>query len=261
MRLQTISNSHSGRRGFSPLLLLDLHVHTTRGSGDSSLRPEELVEEAIRLGLAGVCLTEHTYSWTDDEIERVIGETGIRLFRALEVETDAGHALVIGENGYHSDMRNFALLGERASKSGAAIVLAHPFRHLHAPGPQRCILTLKAGVEPGDVKGASEIPLLQHAHALEVVNGATPETDNKFALDVATILGYPSTGGSDAHSKHGLASGVTEVDGDPRNPGELAEIIRAGGVKAGVDLHVGRLRFMDTQDRETDPDHDPQTPS
>jgi len=240
-------------------LLLDLHVHTTRGSGDSSLRPEDLVEEAVRLGLDGVCLTEHTFSWMDDEIERIVGETGIRLFRALEVETDAGHVLVIGENGYHSDMRNFALLGERASKSGAAIVLAHPFRHLHAPGPQRCILAVNAGAEPGDVKGASEIPFLQNAHALEVVNGATPETDNKFALDVATMLGYPSTGGSDAHSKHGLASGVTEVDGDPRNPAELAEIIRAGGVKAGVDLHIGQLRFMDTRGRETAPDQEAQT--
>jgi len=240
-------------------LLLDLHVHTTRGSGDSSLRPEDLVEEAVRLGLDGVCLTEHTFSWMDDEIERIVGETGIRLFRALEVETDAGHALVIGENGYHSDMRNFALLGERANESGAAIVLAHPFRHLHAPGPQRCILAVKAGAEPGNVKGASEIPFLQHAHALEVVNGATPETDNKFALDVATMLGYPSTGGSDAHSMHGLASGVTEVDGDPRTPAELAEIIRAGGVKAGVDLHIGRLKFMDTRGRETAPDQEAQT--
>ena len=239
-------------------MLLDLHVHTTRGSGDSSLRPEELMEEAIRLGLDGVCLTEHTHSWTDEEIDHVQGETGIRLFRALEVETDAGHALVIGENGYHSDMRKLPLLGERANKSGAAVVLAHPFRHLHAPGPQRCLLTRDAGVEPGDVNGAASIPLLKHAHALEVVNGATPETDNNFALEVATMLGYPSTGGSDAHSKHGLASGVTEIDGDPRNSVELAEIIRAGGVKAGVDLHVGRLRYLTTQKAsQNNPENNP----
>ncbi len=211
------------------------------------------MEEVARLGLDGVCLTEHTHSWTDEEIRRVAGETGIRLFRALEVETDSGHALVIGENGYHSDMRKLALLGERARTSGAAIVLAHPFRHLHAPGPeQRCILTRDAGVEPGDVAAAAGIPALRHVHALEVVNGATPETDNKFALDVATLLGCPSTGGSDAHSLHGLASGVTEIDGDPRNELELAEIIRAGRVRAGVDLHIGRLRFLETRGPETD---------
>ena len=95
--------------------------------------------------------------------------------------------------------------------------------------------------------GAAKIPLIQHAHALEIVNGATPETDNEFALNVASMLGMPSTGGSDAHSMHGLASGVTKIEGDPRNSAELAEIIRAGGVKAGVDLHIGRLRFMDTR--------------
>lgn len=242
-------------------MLLDLHVHTTRGSGDSSLRPEELIDEAIRLGLDGVCLTEHTHSWTDEEIAQVVGDTGIRLFRALEVETDSGHALVIGENGYHSDMRKLPLLGERANNSGSAIVLAHPFRHLHAPGPQRCILTRDAGVEPGDVAGAAEIPLLGHAHALEVVNGATPETDNAFALQVARARGMASTGGSDAHSMHGLASGVTEIDGDPRNSTELAEIIRAGGVSAGVDLHVGKLRFMETQGGPDAGESEGQSPS
>lgn len=233
-------------------MLLDLHVHTTRGSGDSSLRPEELVKEARRLGLDGVCLTEHTHSWTNDEIDRVIGESGVRFFRALEVETDAGHALVFGENGYDSDMRNLARLFERARNSGSAIVLAHPFRHLNAPGPeQRCILTREAGVQPGDVAAAAEIAALGYAHAIEVVNGATPETDNDFALEVATLLGCPSTGGSDAHSMHGLASGVTEIAGDPRDEFELAEIIRAGGVRAGVDLHIGRLRFLDTRDPGT----------
>ncbi|MCH8818067.1 MAG: PHP domain-containing protein [Chloroflexi bacterium] len=232
-------------------MLLDLHVHTTRGSGDSSLRPEELIEEAARLGLDGVCLTEHTHSWTDEEMQQVAGETGVRLFRGLEIETDAGHVLVIGENGYHSYMRKLALLSERARTSGAAIVLAHPFRHLHAPGPeQRCILTRDTGVQPGDVDAAAGIPALRHVHALEVVNGATPETDNNFAVEVATLLGCPSTGGSDAHSMHGLASGVTEIEGDPRNELELAEIIRAGGVRAGVDLHIGRLRFVETQGRK-----------
>ena len=39
--------------------IFDLHVHTNRGSPDSALTPEEMVEESKRVGLTGVMITEH----------------------------------------------------------------------------------------------------------------------------------------------------------------------------------------------------------
>lgn len=228
-------------------MLVDLHVHTTRGSTDSSLRPEELVEEAVRLGLGAVCLTEHTGAWTPADLAALAADSGVRLFAAIEVETDAGHVLVFGEKGYDPEMRSLQLLSERAARNGSALVLAHPFRHLFAPGPgQACLLARESGLQPGDAVAAARLPALRRVHAIEAVNGATPERDNAFAAEVATLAGVPVAGGSDAHSVHGLASGVTDVPGDPRTNAELAEALRSAGVRAGSGLHVGDLLFLDT---------------
>ena len=40
-------------------MIIDLHVHTTLGSADSIIDPGELVEIAQKVGLDGVCITEH----------------------------------------------------------------------------------------------------------------------------------------------------------------------------------------------------------
>ena len=67
------------------MALFDLHVHTVRGSSDSSLTPQELVKSARAIGLDGVCLTEHSGGWELQELEREFADAGLRVFRGLEV--------------------------------------------------------------------------------------------------------------------------------------------------------------------------------
>ena len=68
--------------------LFDLHIHTTKGSSDSSLNPEELVLEAERLSLRGLCITEHSGPWERHEFESFASRHSLVLVRAMEVETD-----------------------------------------------------------------------------------------------------------------------------------------------------------------------------
>jgi predicted metal-dependent phosphoesterase TrpH len=214
-------------------MLIDLHVHTTRGSGDSSLAPPELIEAAAQAGLDGVCITEHSLLWDAHDLADAAGSSGIRLYAGLEVETDAGHVLVIGGNGYAAGMHRLDALAEHAVRQGAALVFAHPFRHHTASVPgQECLLTARHGAQIRTSREAAAIPALAAVHALEAVNGATGESDNDFAREVARELNLPATGGSDAHSLHGVGSGVTEVAGEPRDSAELAEAIRSGAVAA-----------------------------
>ncbi len=214
-------------------MLIDLHVHTTRGSGDSSLAPAELIEAAARAGLDGVCITEHSLLWDANELADAAGSSGIKLYAGLEVETDAGHVLVIGGNGYAAGMHRLGALAEHAAQQGAALVFAHPFRHHTASVPgQECLLTTGHDAPSQTPREAAAIPALAAVHALETVNGATGESDTAFAREVARELNLPATGGSDAHSPHGVGSAVTEVAGEPRDSAELAEAIRSGRVAA-----------------------------
>ena len=41
-------------------MIFDLHIHSVKGSSDSSLTTDILLEKAIDIGLSGVCLTEHS---------------------------------------------------------------------------------------------------------------------------------------------------------------------------------------------------------
>src|SRR4051794_40655824 len=45
------------------LMLIDMHNHTRGLSWDSDLSADQLIEEAKKAGLDGICLTEHDYFW------------------------------------------------------------------------------------------------------------------------------------------------------------------------------------------------------
>ena len=73
--------------------VFDLHVHTTRGSSDSGLTPEQLIDRALEIGLDGVCLTEHGGGWNGPEIDRAFSASSLTVIGGIEAATDAGHVL------------------------------------------------------------------------------------------------------------------------------------------------------------------------
>ena len=75
---------------------IDLHVHTSPRSPCSNINPAELIEEAKRIGLDGFCLTEHQVLWDWEEVVRLAGNKGIKIFRGNEITTAQGDILVFG---------------------------------------------------------------------------------------------------------------------------------------------------------------------
>ena len=60
------------------------------------------------------------------------------------------------------------------------------------------------------------------------MNGACTSRENQFALKAAKLLGKPCTGGSDAHSTHGIGSGATVFERRITCQDELLEELHAG---------------------------------
>ena len=69
----------------------DLHIHTTKGSSDSNLTPEDLILEAARIGLKGLCITEHSGPWDRHEFEEFANKHNVVLIRGMEVDLSLIH--------------------------------------------------------------------------------------------------------------------------------------------------------------------------
>ena len=225
------------------MAVFDLHIHTVRGSSDSGLSPEQLIEEAQRIGLDGVCLTEHSGGWEEREVASVFKDAGFTVISALEVNTEMGHILTFGMSRYVSGMHTAAGLRKVVDRVGGVMIAAHPFRNFFNRPPYNVNLLFKNfnGNRPSTATEASKHQLFELVDDVEVANGSNTDQENIFTLDVARHLGFTGTGGSDAHSTHGIGKCVTIFDGEIRSEADLIEALRAKAFIPGQGLHVGEL--------------------
>ncbi len=209
--------------------LFDMHVHTTKGSSDSNLSPEEMVLEAERLGFFGICITEHSGPWDRHEFRSFAAQHNLVLIRAMEVDTDMGHILAFGLDSYLPGLASAEELRKASGRADGFIVSAHPFRGLYDPRPAtRPLLYKEMTHAPSTVEEAAQHPVFDLVDAVEVANGATSDRENIFAMGVARHLDRKVTGGSDAHSKHGLGGCVTVFNSDINTEEEFLKALRTG---------------------------------
>ena len=225
------------------MAVFDLHVHTVKGSSDSSLTPQQLVLRARRIGLDGVCLTEHSGGWEPHEFERVFRQAALTVIRGLEVDTDMGHILVFGLHRYLDGMHKIGELRKTVSRAGGVMISAHPFRNLFNEPPYNVNLLFRdSDAHPATPREAVGHPLFELVDDIEVANGANSDRENLFALEVARHLELSGTGGSDAHSTHGLGRYVTQFEGDIRSEADLIEALKAKAYRPGQGQDAGELR-------------------
>ena len=225
-------------------MIIDLHVHTVVGSIDSSLLPQELLDEAYRVGLQGVCLTEHRGPWDKFEFEKFRKQQdNVLIINAMEVESSAGHLTVFGLDKYYPGVRDPWTLRKIADQMGGYVVLAHPFRNLlHKPPYNSNNLLFKGhNPMPTTVEETLKHPVYDVIDAIEVVNGGTADSENYFAWEVAKRLGKPMIGGSDCHSTNGLGRCVTVFPEQITNQEQFLAALRAGKFYPATGLLVGDL--------------------
>ena len=224
--------------------LFDLHIHTTKGSSDSSLTPEDVILEADRLGLRSLCLTEHSGPWDRHEFKKFASLHNVVLIRAMEVETDYGHMLAFGLDSYKSGYNKAAELRKAATTAGGFVVTAHPFRGVLSGGHRSRALIYQSIPDPlpETPEQALDHPVFKLADAVEVANGGTVDRENEFAMAVAGMLKLPVTGGSDAHSTHGLGKFLTEFTDEVSTEAEFLKALHSKQFHPVTGLRTGNLQ-------------------
>ena len=201
----------------------DLHVHTTGGSADASLRPTQLVTAAA--GLHAVGITEHFRHWSSVEAEAAQGKEELVILRGQEFSTSLGHILAFGLEGFSGDGRDPNDLRVAAERHGALLVAAHPFRYFFRTATQNYHPSDLRTTDPDE---AARLPIFSYVHAVEGLNGHCTPEENAFAIAVAERLGFPLTAGSDAHYADELGRCVTRFRTKVNDLQELISAILEG---------------------------------
>ncbi len=174
------------------MMLFDLHVHTSEYSSCSKVSFEDIVTEAVKKGLDGICITDHD-NFGARELVQEYQSPDLLVFLGIEVLTKQGDILVFGAYDIPSDMLDASELINIVKNQGGVTVAAHPYR------------TNNRGI--GD-----NISCLKDLTAVEVLNGNTDITNNKRALKSAFDCEKVMIGASDAHIASQVGVYATKFD-------------------------------------------------
>ncbi len=190
---------------------IDLHIHTAN-SDDAGGEPEEVLAAAVKAGLDGLAVTEHSCYEKSEVFLDLSSRFNLAVFVGAEVATRSGHMLVFSERirrwsrygGSHNDAQE---LIDEVNCAGGAVVAAHPYR-----------MGLGCG-------GAAN---LRGLAAIETCNGANRQYENQMAVKLAEKMGLPGTGGSDAHRLDEIGRCYTVFTVPVRTIPELVTALKAG---------------------------------
>ncbi|MBW1887723.1 MAG: PHP domain-containing protein [Deltaproteobacteria bacterium] len=185
-------------------MIIDIHCHTRYGSSCSYMSPEEMLQQAVEVGLDGLCITEHDIPWDRDAIKQLSDRFGILVVGGIEASTEYGEVLVFGLHEPIFDIQDIHELHHRVDKAGGIMVAAHPFRGAHGFVKWDPVKGLVIKLED-----ALNLPILEVVDAVEVFNGMASEWELDLCSTVCDNLKIRGMAGSDAHNVGQVGDCVT----------------------------------------------------
>lgn len=204
-------------------MIIDLHTHTYPTSEDSTLTPERLIAESKRVGLDGICITDHDGFWDPGDIKRLSEAHDFLVIPGCEVTTEEGHILVYGLTEYIFGMHRAAFVKALLDETGGAMVIAHPYRRSYRAEAERDVLAYQEMLEK-----ATSSALFSISDAVEVFNGRGTLNENTFSHEIASRLSLFGTGASDAHSLADIGTYATEFYRTVSGIDDLITELKAG---------------------------------
>ena len=200
-------------------LVIDIHTHSSPASACSEADVDDLIQRAKKVGLDGICLTDHNHVWSRADLEALRQKHDFLVLGGNEITTDRGDVLVFG---FYEEIRNvitLADLQERVRNAGGYMVLAHPFRGF---------LVVDVNQVGLSAEKAAQRDVFRFVNAMEVHNGKLTPSENAFSMDVAELVKLPQTGGSDAHKPNEVGVFATRFFADIENESDLVRALHAG---------------------------------
>jgi hypothetical protein len=90
----------------------------------------------------------------------------------------------------------------------------------------------------------AKLEIFQLVDAIEVLNGANTARENRFALEVANLVGKPGSGGSDAHSTSGVGIYTIQFEKQITETEQMLEELHARRFQPCLGLPEGNLRVF-----------------
>lgn len=190
-------------------MLIDTHIHEDRYSLDSFLPFEAAVQRAKEIGLDGICITDHE----SNELRNDIGDSavidGVLVIVGAEFLTHEGDILVFGLKDLPKEKISAEELLLKVREVGGVAIPAHPFR------------TNNRGL------GNNMRKLGHLLSGIESFNGSTTHHHNLQSYALATELGIPSLGASDAHVVDRVGKYATKFYDSIRDHKDFIEAVKS----------------------------------
>jgi predicted metal-dependent phosphoesterase TrpH len=204
----------------------DLHIHTSRYSGCSSIDPVEALVAAKKAGLGLIAFTEHGIRWPDEELGSLVTRSGVEGLVVIPGQEAAcydstgrfqGEFLVYGFPRSLGSNKSAAQLINMVHSEGGVVIAAHPFK--------------KARWGDG-YYGSAHLTRELDVDGLEVEHPSYEDDDRRLALETMELRGIAGTGGSDAHDARAIGLCGTVFVDEIDSVETFCRAVRTGRVKA-----------------------------
>ncbi len=175
---------------------IDLHAHTWH-SRDCPVSPERVARAALRRGINGMAITNHSQYVDHDAVQAAAGHD-FCVIPGEEVYSSAGEIIGLFLRGEIPAGLSPEATCEAIRAQGGVVVVPHPFDRLRKGAVGAAVLDRLVGAGLVD--------------AVEVFNGRMMlPNDNTAARIYAAMHGLPATAGSDGHSTWEYGTSYIEI--------------------------------------------------
>lgn len=204
-------------------MVIDFHMHERTFSSDSQMNLKEMIFEAKRKGLDGICITDHDEYGLAEYAAKLSKLENFPIFVGSEYLSIEGDILAFGIDGLperHLPAQEFI---DWVNNRGGVCIAAHPFRS-NSRGLEENLLSVKGLI------------------GIEVLNGSTSNQANRKAMEYCMKLGLQPIGASDCHNLISLGRYATNVPMDCKTVDDLVKALKT--VKCEPVILSGYKKFQ-----------------